>query len=114
MQKYYTPEEVAEELRVTRRSVYEWLKTGRLRGLRAGNRWRIRTEDLTAFTQPESSAAPTVSAEERAKRVWAGLGSMAHVPVTVDEYLQSKREESEVEDRRWARLTGGEAEAPSR
>ena len=39
-------EEVAGRLRVSRRTVYEWLKLGRLRGLRAGKAWRIREEDL--------------------------------------------------------------------
>ena len=44
-----TPEEVANRLRVTRRTVYTWLKLGRLRGLRAGKGWRIRPADLDAF-----------------------------------------------------------------
>jgi excisionase family DNA binding protein len=44
-----TPEEVAERLRVTRPTVYTWLKSGRLRGLRAGKAWRVRTEDLDTF-----------------------------------------------------------------
>lgn len=44
-----TPEEVATELRVTRRTVYEWLRNGKLPGLRAGRWWRVRREDLTAF-----------------------------------------------------------------
>ena len=33
---YLTPEEVADQLRVSRRTVYGWLKLGKLRGLRAG------------------------------------------------------------------------------
>ena len=41
--------EVAERLRVTRTTVYAWLKSGRLRGLRAGKAWRIRTKDLESF-----------------------------------------------------------------
>jgi excisionase family DNA binding protein len=44
-----TPEEVAERLRVTRPTVYTWLKKGQLRGLRAGKAWRVRTEDLENF-----------------------------------------------------------------
>lgn len=47
-----TPEEVARRLRVTRRTIYAWLKIGRLRGLRAGKGWRIRSEDLEAFLMP--------------------------------------------------------------
>ncbi|HEY8424605.1 MAG TPA: helix-turn-helix domain-containing protein [Limnochordales bacterium] len=49
MERLLTPEEVADTLRVTRRTVYEWLRTGRLRGLKAGPFWRIRPEDLDRF-----------------------------------------------------------------
>lgn len=47
----FTPEEVAIKLKVSRRTVYEWLRKGRLHGLRAGQGWRIRPEDLEAFLQ---------------------------------------------------------------
>ena len=50
-----TPEEVAARLRVTRRTVYAWLKIGRLRGLRAGKGWRIRPQDLEAFLLPPAA-----------------------------------------------------------
>jgi excisionase family DNA binding protein len=45
----YTPEEVAEKLRVSRRAVYQWLNSGRLNGLKAGQYWRVTEEDLTRF-----------------------------------------------------------------
>jgi excisionase family DNA binding protein len=67
MSTYYTPEEVATELRVTRRTVYEWLRTGRLHGLRAGKAWRIPAESVAAFLGADgngyvaaSSVAPVV------------------------------------------------------
>jgi excisionase family DNA binding protein len=53
---YHTPEEVASELQVTRRTVYEWLRSGRLRGVRAGRGWRIRPEDVASFLQSETPA----------------------------------------------------------
>jgi excisionase family DNA binding protein len=102
MQKYYTPAEVAQELRVTRRTVYEWLTTGRLRGMRAGSRWRIRLEDVERFLQP--AAPPSgedrtrekqeIDLEERAARIRAARGSMAHIPVSVDEVIQWKLDAS--------------------
>lgn len=49
MPEWLTPEEVADELRVTRRAVYKWLNTGALKGAKAGHVWRIRREDLEAF-----------------------------------------------------------------
>jgi excisionase family DNA binding protein len=47
----YTPEEVATKLKVTRRTVCEWLLRGRLRGLRAGDTWRISDQDVVAFLE---------------------------------------------------------------
>jgi excisionase family DNA binding protein len=47
--KLLTPAQVAERLQVTERTVYTWLRGGRLRGLRAGRLWRVREEDLEAF-----------------------------------------------------------------
>jgi len=45
----YTPEEVAKKLRVSRRTVYEWLNSGRMNGLKAGQYWRVTEEDMTQF-----------------------------------------------------------------
>jgi excisionase family DNA binding protein len=45
----YTPEEAAAKLKVTRRAVYQWLSEGRLKGLRAGLRWRITEDSLMEF-----------------------------------------------------------------
>jgi excisionase family DNA binding protein len=55
---YRTPEEIAEELQVTRRTVYGWLRSGRLRGVRAGRGWRIRPEDVEVFLRAGTFHAP--------------------------------------------------------
>jgi excisionase family DNA binding protein len=44
-----TPEEVASILAVSPKSVREWLRRGRLKGVRAGRLWRVRKRDLDAF-----------------------------------------------------------------
>ncbi len=49
---FLTPEEVAEQLRVSRRTVYAWLHSGRLRAAKAGKHWRIRPEDIETFLRP--------------------------------------------------------------
>ena len=51
----YTPEEVAKRLRVSRRAVYQWLTTGKLVGMKAGQGWRITEEDLIAFMKSNAS-----------------------------------------------------------
>ncbi len=44
---YYSPQEVADTLEVTRRTVYSWIKTGLLVAVKAGPReWRITQQAL--------------------------------------------------------------------
>jgi excisionase family DNA binding protein len=50
----YTPEEVAERLRVSRRAVYQWLTMGKLVGMKAGQGWRITEEALIDFMKRTS------------------------------------------------------------
>ncbi|MBU4533589.1 MAG: helix-turn-helix domain-containing protein [Firmicutes bacterium] len=48
--KLFTPEEAAEYLKVTRRTIYNWLLSGRLPGQKLGPKlWRIRKQDLDAM-----------------------------------------------------------------
>lgn len=61
----YTPEEIADCLKVTRRSVYEWLKHGRLKGLRAGQYWRVAESDLLAFLEGETPESATKGAKSK-------------------------------------------------
>jgi len=44
--RFLTPEEVAGLLRVSRRTVYNWLRSGQLPALRIGKVWRVRREDI--------------------------------------------------------------------
>ena len=47
--KLYTPEETAQLLKVTRRSIYTYLKSGKLEAVKIGNGWRISQEALEKF-----------------------------------------------------------------
>lgn len=51
MEKLLTPDEVAEKLAVKVRSVNEWLRTGKLKGVKVGRLWRVKEEDLEAFIE---------------------------------------------------------------
>jgi excisionase family DNA binding protein len=44
-----TPEQAAERLLVTKKTIVEWLRSGQLKGRKAGRLWRIRERDLDAF-----------------------------------------------------------------
>lgn len=45
----YTPEEVAEMLKVQPRTVREWLRDKKLKGAKLGKEWRVKKEDIEAF-----------------------------------------------------------------
>lgn len=51
MPKFLTPEEIAEQLRVTKGSVYVWLRSGKLKGTKIGDLWRIDERDLQDFIE---------------------------------------------------------------
>lgn len=44
-----TAEEVADYLRFDVQTVMLWLKQGELKGVKMGNRWRIKAEDVLEF-----------------------------------------------------------------
>ena len=44
-----TVSEVAEYLRIPRKTVYTMLRSGRLRAFKAGRHWRVTRVDLDAF-----------------------------------------------------------------
>ena len=62
--KLYTPEEVAANLKVSRRTVYQWLTSGKLKGLRAGQTWRISEEALVEFMGSASGASERTKKDE--------------------------------------------------
>jgi hypothetical protein len=64
---------------------------------------RLRKAQLEAPAQPQAEAAPPLSREERRARVMAAAGSMAHLPGSVDEFLQRKQEDIALEEERWKR-----------
>ena len=52
-EEFFTPEEVAQKLKVSLRTIKEHLLRGRLKGVKVGRLWRIRATDLEAFLQAQ-------------------------------------------------------------
>jgi len=46
MDTLYTPQEVADSLKVDVRTVYRWIREGRLRAVKIGHFWRITSAEL--------------------------------------------------------------------
>jgi len=54
----YTPEEIAEKLRVDPATVRRWLREGQVRGLKLGRQWRIEKAEYEAFLERKRSEHP--------------------------------------------------------
>ncbi len=64
---YFTPEEVADSLKVTRRTVYNWLHSGALKGVKAGVSWRVAQSQIDAFLLLRSDLARSRPSRGKAK-----------------------------------------------
>lgn len=51
--KVYTIDEVANLLQVTRRTIYTYIKEGKLKAVKIGKYWRVTAKALEAFLTPE-------------------------------------------------------------
>ncbi|MDY4307571.1 helix-turn-helix domain-containing protein [Enterococcus mundtii] len=51
MKNYYSVNEVAEILGVTTRSVRNYLREGKLQGIKVGGKWKFSEENLSEFLQ---------------------------------------------------------------
>jgi len=58
-----TPERAAQLLAVRPKTIRDWLKRGRLKGVRAGRLWRIRERDLEAFLAAEKETQSWLDAD---------------------------------------------------
>ncbi len=52
---FLTPEEAAKLLKVTRRTIYNWLKAGKLPALKYGQGWRIIRSELIRGTRERAA-----------------------------------------------------------
>lgn len=48
--EYYSIQEVAYKLKVAYLTVYRWIKSGKLKAIRAGKQYRIGKKELNSFT----------------------------------------------------------------
>jgi excisionase family DNA binding protein len=60
--EYLTIEEAASRVKVKPDTLRLWLRTGRLKGLKAGRLWRVKTTDLEVFL--EQSAKKAIKSNE--------------------------------------------------
>lgn len=60
--KVYTLDEVADIMKVTKRTLYNYIKAGKLHAVKMGKYWRVSEESLQAFI---SNGTPVVDTNKR-------------------------------------------------
>jgi excisionase family DNA binding protein len=46
VEQYYTPQEVADSLKINLRTIYRWIREGKLNAVKVGELWRISETEL--------------------------------------------------------------------
>ncbi len=49
--EHFTPAEAAAKLKIARRTMYQWLRQGKIKGKKLGNMWRIPESELTRILE---------------------------------------------------------------
>jgi excisionase family DNA binding protein len=62
--EYFTPQDVADRLQLSVKTVLDYLRTGKLGGVKAGKHWRIRPADIDAFLRPSPAVTLVAPARE--------------------------------------------------
>jgi excisionase family DNA binding protein len=62
-----TPEDAAERLKVSKNTILDWLRSGQLKGVKAGRLWRLRERDLAEFLKEPEPVRETGPADEPAQ-----------------------------------------------
>ncbi len=90
MRQYFTPEEAAKQLQISKATVLKWLRSKKLDGAKLGHRiWRIRPEALEALLDGEFDREPL------SKRDWTriqqGIAAIQRGEyITLDEYKRKR------------------------
>ncbi|MHC9542464.1 MAG: helix-turn-helix domain-containing protein [Vulcanimicrobiota bacterium] len=51
LEELYTPEEVAEYLKIAEKTVKDFLRAGRIKGVKVGKEWRIKSSALKEYVE---------------------------------------------------------------
>lgn len=62
-ERQYTVKEISEHFSVSRQAVYDWIKEGKLRAIKLGERVRVPDSALRAFIQEVKPGEPLPSTE---------------------------------------------------
>jgi excisionase family DNA binding protein len=73
----YTPEEAALKLKVKLRTIREWLRQGKLKGVKIAHTWRIPKAELDKYLNPPTEAEEPIQAKKLSTQVQAKVKPQA-------------------------------------
>jgi excisionase family DNA binding protein len=56
LDKVYTPQQAAEILSISDKTLMDWLRAGKIKGVKVGKYWRIMEADLEEFLRQNRAA----------------------------------------------------------
>ena len=54
MENYYTPKEISDKLKLNIRTIYKWIKEGKVNAVKLGDVWRISETELKRILEGET------------------------------------------------------------
>jgi len=66
VERLITPEDAADRLAVSKSTILDWLRSGQLKGVKAGRLWRLRERDLAEFLKEPKPVRETDAPDEPA------------------------------------------------
>jgi len=67
VERLITPEDAADRLAVSKNTILDWLRSGQLKGVKAGRLWRLRERDLAEFLKEPEPVREAHPADEPAQ-----------------------------------------------
>jgi excisionase family DNA binding protein len=64
VERLITPKDAADRLAVSKNTILDWLRSGQLKGVKAGRLWRLRERDLAEFLKEPEPARGTGPTDE--------------------------------------------------
>jgi excisionase family DNA binding protein len=100
VERLITPEDAADRLAVSKNTILDWLRSGQLKGVKAGRLWRLRERDLAEFLKEPEPVREVRPTDE---------------PAEADEPVLEEADELEVDDViNWERYDALKAQGLSR
>ncbi|MDD5511766.1 MAG: helix-turn-helix domain-containing protein, partial [Dehalococcoidales bacterium] len=68
LEQHYTIPEVAEKLKLSPKTVYNWIKQGRLTAVTFGRKYRISESEIVRYLREQPSEVPNTAGWGRGKK----------------------------------------------